>query len=292
MLERTSGCRAIMGKAVDFWSYIRERESIRLRRVEGQPWPWTRDPILQAFKFTNVRRRHDRTTQAFMVTYKLHTAVPPDVALYNCAVRRFFGTAEFGLSVGWLDSHAPSTLRNAELSCPRPWTGAYIIRAGAAGTRKVDSVIEYMDSLWARAAEIVTAIEDSGRWEAGYQVMRKCFGFGPFMAKEVLQDYLLWLEACGKTVTDAGTFTPVGPGAARGLNRLFERPINATQPELAMLVEIQMLLEGIQPIWLRTFNDGCLTAHDIQFCLCEYDKYERTRLGEGRPKATYKRRAS
>ena len=31
-----------------------------------------------------------------------------------------------------------------------------------------------------------------------------------------------------------------------------------------------------------------LEMRDIEHCLCEFDKYERTRLGEGRPRAKYK----
>jgi hypothetical protein len=31
-----------------------------------------------------------------------------------------------------------------------------------------------------------------------------------------------------------------------------------------------------------------LHAQDIQNCLCEFDKYERVRLGEGTPKQLYK----
>ena len=30
-----------------------------------------------------------------------------------------------------------------------------------------------------------------------------------------------------------------------------------------------------------------LCAQDVQNCLCEFDKYERVRLGEGRPKSKY-----
>lgn len=280
-----------MGRASDFWSYIREREFIRIAKVSGRPWPWTEDQILQTYKFTNVRRINDRTTQAFLRVYEEHAQEQPDVVLYNCAVRRFFGTTEFSNTVGWLGTHSPEALRKAECACPKPWTGAYIIRAGAAGTRKVDSVVEYMDSLWASAALIVNTIADTGKWEAGYNEMRHCFGFGPFMSKEVLQDYLLWLDIRGEGVTDAETFTPIGPGAIRGLNRLQDRPILSTYPALAMLVEIQTLLGGLQPLWLKTFNDGRLTAHDIQFCLCEFDKYERAASGLGRPKAKYKRRA-
>ena len=31
-----------------------------------------------------------------------------------------------------------------------------------------------------------------------------------------------------------------------------------------------------------------IEMRDIEHCLCEFDKYERTRLGEGRPRAKYK----
>ena len=34
-------------------------------------------------------------------------------------------------------------------------------------------------------------------------------------------------------------------------------------------------------------EDGPLHAQDVENCLCEFDKYERTRLGEGRPRSLY-----
>jgi hypothetical protein len=58
------------------WAYIEERERIRLRKEAGEPFPWTEDPILRAFKFTNVRRIHDRTTQAFLAIYQAHSDAP------------------------------------------------------------------------------------------------------------------------------------------------------------------------------------------------------------------------
>ena len=39
--------------------------------------------------------------------------------------------------------------------------------------------------------------------------------------------------------------------------------------------------------YLAYWIDG-LEMRDIEHCLCEYDKYERVRLGEGRPRAKYK----
>jgi hypothetical protein len=40
-----------------------ERHAIHQRRLAGQPWPWTDDPILRQHNFTNVFRIYDRVTQ-------------------------------------------------------------------------------------------------------------------------------------------------------------------------------------------------------------------------------------
>jgi hypothetical protein len=34
-------------------------------------------------------------------------------------------------------------------------------------------------------------------------------------------------------------------------------------------------------------QDGRLSASDLRSCLCEFDKYERGRLGEGKPKRRF-----
>jgi len=43
--------------------FIRERESIRKKKESGSPPPWTDDPFLQKYKFTNVWRQDDKTTK-------------------------------------------------------------------------------------------------------------------------------------------------------------------------------------------------------------------------------------
>jgi hypothetical protein len=270
------------------WKYIEERERIRLRREAGKPWPWTDDPILREFKFTNVRRLHDRTTQAFLAIYQAHKKAPARVALYNCGVHRFFGTAEFADTAGWQAKYDFDALARAVKECPRPYTGAYMVRAD--GNRpKVDAIAGYLSGLWEQAPAIVAAIQKERRWEAGYRVLWEVRGFGGngFMAKEVLQDYLLWLPF---EVKDAGTWTPVGPGARRGLNRLAGRRTGDLGLREEMHVrEIRELLEQIQPKWRRAFPKADpLAAHDIQFCLCELDKYLRTKNGEGSPRSKYR----
>src|ERR1700761_617485 len=46
-----------------FFALMGERHAIHLRRKSGQLPPWTDDPILQKYRFCNVYRVHDRSTQ-------------------------------------------------------------------------------------------------------------------------------------------------------------------------------------------------------------------------------------
>src|SRR2546427_9754394 len=46
-----------------FWRFAAERQRIFFARLEGQPAPWTSDPILREHKFTNAYRASDRVSQ-------------------------------------------------------------------------------------------------------------------------------------------------------------------------------------------------------------------------------------
>ena len=276
------------------WDYIKERENIRLKKERGEPFPWTKDKVLRKFKFTNVRRFHDRTTQAFLPVYAKHAKAEPAVALYNCGVRRFFGTAAFSEALGWSSGFSRPELRKAvsltQIQGVSPYTGAYMVRGGASGRPKVEAIGDYLQSLWKKCEEITRVILATSSWEEGYRVMVTCYGFGGngFMAKEVLQDYLLWLGP-KRQPGDARTWTPVGPGARRGLNRLAKRDLHAHLREEEYIAEIKSIHPELERLFLLEFPKDPLglTAHDVQFCACELEKYLRTKNGEGRPRSLY-----
>jgi serine/threonine protein kinase len=46
-----------------YWRFAAERHSIYLKRLRGQPPPWTTDTDLQVWRFTNVFRAADRVSQ-------------------------------------------------------------------------------------------------------------------------------------------------------------------------------------------------------------------------------------
>lgn len=272
--------------------YMVERETIRILKEKGQPPPWTADPILGQYKFTNVHRYDDYTTKVFWKVYSEHWNCGPEEILYNCGLYRYFGQATWPKYVGWLKKHDERKILRAHdravNSGESPFTGAYIItNAGRCGP-KVYAVMGFLAGLWHARKNIVLAIDATMTWEAGYHELKKVDGFGGsgFMAKEVLQDFLM---AGGGTVQDHATWTPMGPGGRRGMNRLLGRDWLYRQAEEKFIAEVKALREELEPWWHEKMG-GSLTAHDVQFNLCEYHKYERTRLGEGRPRSFYRPR--
>jgi hypothetical protein len=85
-------------------------------------------------------------------------------------------------------------------------------------------------------------------------------------------------------VPAARAWAHAGPGAKRGLNRLLGNPAKAPMRDAAALMWMRLLLRDIGPKWPYKPE---LEMREIEHSLCEFDKYERARLGEGRPRATY-----
>ena len=75
----------------------------------------------------------------------------------------------------------------------------------------------------------------------------------------------------------------------RGLNRLHGRDKNHSQPKHVFICEMRQLLEASQSYehWPNTDEFPPLEMREIEHTLCEFDKYERVRLGEGRPRGVY-----
>ena len=123
------------------------------------------------------------------------------------------------------------------------------------------------------------------RWERVMAAISGVKGYGGtgFCAKEVALDLLGTPCLPAKLCADLGTYSPVGPGARRGLNRLMGREPNADQPVAQLQEEMRSLLARAQGLWPPKILDldvAKLELHDIQFQLCEVDKYLRASSGK------------
>jgi hypothetical protein len=152
------------------------------------------------------------------------------------------------------------------------FTSAYVIGGVAAGHKKASWVVwEY---LWpAFEAGLLTR-----KWETldeAHEALNQLNGWGHFMTQEVVLDFVhTWY---GSGVTDRESYAYAGPGAIRGLNRVFDLPYDGSMPQSKARDAMRVLHTYCTDGQLRRLlpPELHLTLHDIEFNLCEFDKYER-----------------
>lgn len=278
----------------EFYSFMRSRELVRLARLRGESWPWTEDEILQKYSFTNVKREHDRTTQFLWRRLRQHEDSPAEEILMNCAAFRYFGNMGFAEAHGWIEpwGTGKEVIRAVALERQEAGLGvfsnAYITSPGPHPGPKRNTVIDkVLDPLHERAPEIVQVARETQSWEQVARIMQSLAGFGGsgFMVKEVLQDAMSTkiLRDC----VDRNIWCPVGPGAKRGANRVMAQPHDAPLSAGAGLGVMLKLFAAREEHWPDSWVG--LELHDIQFQLCEFDKYERVRTGTGGRVRQYRR---
>ena len=278
-----------------FLRMLKTREHIRLAKAAGAPWPWSSDDILNRYKFTNVKREHDRTTAWLRANWTAkHSNADAATVLFNCGVFRVFGTVAFAQQTGWtadVSSWDPRMERGAAIACweagNHAFTSAYNRARFNAEKRKppIDVYEKELSTLEGLrlAVDDIVAVPAGGRpsWRAVCTRLRRVNGFGGsgFMAKEVLHDAMGW-PSMRRLVYDEGDWTPPGPGARRGLNRLHGRALDFDlSGEARFITEMRLLLRTLRSLDLEFCKSIHLNLHDVQFQLCEYDKYRRVEDG-------------
>ena len=109
-------------------------------------------------------------------------------------------------------------------------------------------------------------------------------GMGSFLAAQVICD-LKYVEPL-RSADDWRTWAASGKGSLRGLNRVMGHDKGRSWTEHEWFRRLHALHAEIGPL-VRASKMPPIHAQDLQNCLCEFDKYERTRLGEGKPRCRY-----
>jgi|TARA_R110000824_G_scaffold50752_7_gene141536 hypothetical protein len=274
-----------------FW-WINERHRIYLKRLAGEAPPWTTDPILQQYKFTNPFRENDRDT----VWMREHwTSQDPNNyadLMFNICVFRMFGATDFFHDRPWLktiddleDLKSDAKLRlEAGEKC---FTGAYIVTNMGVRKPKYEVVVDgflkpiYFDrSLLANEFFTTNSLEHAHKQLSSYLG----WGGGGFMAYEAVTDF----DHTFMDSIDNMTWANAGPGAKRGLNRIVGRDLKDTSKKNDWNYEMRGLLR-LAPDYLGShipIKDVDMRC--IEHSLCEWDKYQRVLLGQGRPRGVFR----
>ena len=302
-----------------FFHWIVERHETYRNRLKGLPFgEWSDDPVLESYKFTNPFRENDTATIWMREHFVTHN--PDDMTLsnnvLNAALFRMVGTTQFAREFidrhGWItqENFSPNLIKEIIQrridTKQRCFTGAYIVTNQGIKAPKSEVVIDkFITPLVEGVAGVLPRSLDSNfnleqlhKW----LLLFKGFGGGGFMAYEVVSDVLympnIWVKGAvdGRSIpSDRYTWANAGPGALRGLNRIWGRFLTKRMSSTEALAKMKHLLSykkliaevsverGYKPI-----NPTDIDMRCIEHSLCEYDKYMRVTEGQGRPRSVCK----
>ena len=213
---------------------------------------------------------------------------PFGLQIFNICLFRMFGTPEFAESVGWQYEWKPEVLkriaRNRLFYKEKTFTGAYIITNQGISAPKEEIVVDhFLAPVWENQ-EKLAEVAAQHRLEAMHKELGKLRGWGGggFMAYEAVTD-MNYTPVLAEAV-DKNTWANAGPGAKRGLNRIHDRDLKYGRADWNK--EMKQLLEHKEYFVRRDLNiSHIIDMRCIEHSLCEWDKYERVRLGQGRPRS-------
>lgn len=270
--------------------FIEERERIRVKKEAGEPWPWTADPVLQTYRFCNVRRNDDRETRLIHANW-LHPLSDHEDVWFAMVVARLVNwwptLAELGPPLPWNPRSFVKLMDSRKERGEKVFTGAYMVRADAVvGGTKAAYLAEYvLTPMWGARSAVRPRAGDT--LEAFHRRLTQWRDMGNFMSAQVVADVKYAQGSPLRHANDWWTWAASGPGSLRGLNRLQGIAKDTPWREQAWRKAFEALRAEVVPYLIQYTRVGRITGQDLQNCLCEYDKYMRVRLGEGRPRALY-----
>lgn len=280
-----------------FFKFMNERQRIYLAREGGATWPWTKDKILQEWKFTNVYRQQDRVTVELGKRLKVLKYKTNEDIIFHVAMFRIFNwpptyDALFRAMVDgqvWGEHRANRALLRRKDANKKIFTGAYMMTgSGSDGGHKHETANRTLSLIWRDRKSIADYIRSS---------MRMSTTTSWFTRYPMISDFVSYEFACDlrhtkvlKGAVDIYEWANPGPGAKRGILRIANENVNPVYEckkitDNEALHAMRTLLKQ-SVLHLKDYMH-ILEMRDIEHTLCEFDKYQRVLNDEGRPRSRY-----
>lgn len=303
----------------EFFRTMFERQMIWKRRfLDQKPRPWTDDPILRDYKFTNVYRELDRNSQWQIRNILLDDELTLTNMVWKMMVFRYFNNPptfeyareKYGWGAGIPDYNQYDEDRFAEMITSyratgnNPYTTAYLINSMATPGKPRDYCYTHLvvPTLHRRLGELMRTVLTATNPEQIIKFLQGLPSSATFIAHEFYQDFTYiprytYRRFMRFTQDD---YTNVGPGASIGLRLVF--------PSLKRQIDGIYRLRDEAQAALSSFGDfpylhwhklesgyyvtpsGEISLHQVEMWLCEYQKYWKMKIGEGKQRSTFEPR--
>lgn len=274
----------IVTEAYDtFWKFAYERQEVFYKRLLNMPYPWTDDPIIKEYKFTNVYRACDRVSQYLIknVIYKKKRDALDTffrIILFKIfnkietweLLERYFGDITYSrYNFHKYNQILTDTMQNKETI----YSAAYIMpsaRLDKSFNRKHTNHLKLIELMIKEKAHI--RITNSKSLEEVYKILISYPLIGQFLAYQFAID-INYSELVNYSEND---FVVPGPGAINGIKKCFISTGSLKPSEIIEFMknrqdeEFERLKLKFKNLWGRA-----LQLIDIQNLFCEVDKYSR-----------------
>lgn len=273
-----------------YWRFAAERQRIFELRIADPTGPWTEDPILQRFKFCNTFRASDRISQ-YLISRVIYDPTARDLPAEDVFLRivlfRLFskestwealelatdGVRRDTFDVERLGAVLDDLRRDGPI-----YTAAFMLCAHDAYGHRIKhrNHLELVRRMFAPGA-LGAALAAAKNLGEVYEALKAWPMIGAFLGYQLAID-LNYAEELNFNEDD---FTVPGPGALRGLQKVFSDLAGHSPQQLIMRMVDRQETEfdrlGLE--WNGLFGRR-LHAIDCQGLFCETDKYARAAFPE------------
>jgi len=266
-----------------YWRFAAERQNIFFKRLNGEAFPWSKDSILNQYKFTNVYRATDRVSQYLIkdVIYKGDQS--PDEMFFRLILFKIFNrisTWEFLQDeLGELSWKKYSfkkydklllELLNNKVSI---YSAAYIMASGRSTfgcERKHQNHLKLVEKMIRE--EVPYRLQECKKMDSAYNLLLSYPTIGEFLSYQYVTD----INYSPLTKFSEMSFVKAGPGAKDGIAKCFKDFGDYSFEDIIKMmadnqeVEFERLGLDFNTLWGRR-----LQLIDCQNIFCEVGKYAR-----------------
>lgn len=236
--------------------FIIERYRIHVRKdILGKPLPWTKNPVLQQYKFTNVFREDDRVSRALIELVSKNDELTLEEKVLNTFLLRSwnnpntftdfggpFTAAEIYDGLKLKEQVRPIYHNLLSLDPDRKWWSSAYNQGGtkyawkfpdgegfsrAPSEAQGKKFKDYEPDIplrvfhigpWLKERKVFKRLMAAKDQQQAYEIIREIRGFASFLAYQVFVD-LTYIEDFPFSENE---FVVAGPGCKRGLNLVFD----------------------------------------------------------------------
>lgn len=273
-----------------YWKFAALRQDAFFNKIENKGYPWSKDSIINTYRFTNAYRAADRVSQYLIrnVIYNQQFPESPKEVLFRILLFKLFNKIDTWELICY---HIPQPtfedynfkkyneiLNDAFSAGETIYSAAYIMPSAKSAfgyTRKHSNHLKLIELML--NSNVTEKLSDAKNMQSAFEIIKSFPGLGNFLA------YQLLIDINYSTIINfsESEFVMPGPGALGGISKCFTHKAGLNEKEIIKLVTDRQELEferlglSFKSLWGRK-----LQLIDCQNLFCEVDKYSRVRHPE------------